>query len=247
MSECRPTVALQRAKHRISIDPDETATISGLTIIDIVEPFVRHTSISFELEGLLAKKRITQQQTPPRPHETDMKNTQPHRTSQRSTSVLAGGLLIIAALVLTASGCKKAAPPVMPPPVVQIMEVANSRVPRSTTFIGQLDSPQNVEVRARVEAFVEKILFTDGSEVRAGDLLFELDKKPFEEKLSAAKAALAEANAALSKSKLDVSRLTPLAAHKAVPQRELDAALTGLQVNEANVASAEARLKIGGI
>lgn len=173
-----------------------------------------------------------------------MKKTHAHPASPRIASSLTGASLMTAGLlVLTASGCRKAAPPVMPPPVVQVMEVAKSKVPRSTTFIGQLDSPQNVEVRARVEAFVEKILFTDGSEVRAGDLLFELDKKPFEEKLAAAKAAMAEANAALSKSKLDVSRLTPLAAQKAVPQKDLDTAQTGLEVNEANLASAEARLK----
>jgi membrane fusion protein (multidrug efflux system) len=171
-------------------------------------------------------------------------NTHAHGALHRIASSLTGALLMAPALlVLTASGCRKAGPPVMSPPVVQVMEVAKSKVPRSTTFIGQLDSPQNVELRARVEAFVEKILFTDGSEVRAGDPLFELDKTPFEEKLAAAKAALAEANAALSKSKLDVSRLTPLAAQKAVPQKELDTAQTGLEVNEANVGSAEARLK----
>ena len=92
-------------------------------------------------------------------------------------------------LVLTASGCKKAAPPAVPPPVVQVMEVAKKKVARSTTFIGKLDSPQNVEVRARVEAFVEKVLFQEGTEVKAGDPLFELNKQPYEERLAAAKGA----------------------------------------------------------
>ncbi|MFN0127248.1 MAG: efflux RND transporter periplasmic adaptor subunit [Verrucomicrobiales bacterium] len=123
------------------------------------------------------------------------------------------------------------------------MTVAKVDVARSTTFIGQLDSPENVDVRARVESFLDKMLFTEGLEVKAGDPLFELVKQPYEEKLAAAKAALAEANAALAKSKLDVSRLRPLAQQNAVPQRELDAALTALEVNEANVAAAEARVK----
>ena len=116
-------------------------------------------------------------------------------------------------------------------------------VARSTTFIGQLDSPQNVEVRARVESFVEKILFEEGTEVQAGAPLFELDKKPYEERLAAAKGGLAQAKAALSKSTIEVPRLTALAAQKAVPQKDLDTAVATKEANEANVASAEARVK----
>ena len=123
------------------------------------------------------------------------------------------------------------------------MEVAKSKVPRSTTFIGQLDSPQNVEVRARVEAFLDKILFVEGSEVKEGDPLFELDKKPYEEKLAAAKGVLAEAKAALTRSSLEVPRLTALVAQKAAPQKDLDTAVAAKESNEANVASAEAQVK----
>ncbi len=153
------------------------------------------------------------------------------------------GLLIAAALALTAYGCKKAAPPQPPPPVVEVMEAEKKNFTLSNIFIGQLDSPQNVEVRARVESFLDKILFVEGSEVKAGDPLFELDKRPYEEKLANAKATLAEATAALAKSKLDVKRLTPLVEKKAVAQKDLDDALTGMQMNEANVASAEALVK----
>ena len=94
----------------------------------------------------------------------DMKTRQRHRATERNTSVLTGGVLLATALALAASGCTKAGPSAAPPPpIVQVMEVAKVNVPRSTTFIGQLDSPQNVEVRARVEAFLEKILFVEGS------------------------------------------------------------------------------------
>ena len=151
--------------------------------------------------------------------------------------------MLTTALALTASGCKKAAPPQLPPPVVQVMEVAKTKVPRSTTFIGQLDSPQNVEVRARVEAFLDKILFVEGSEVKEGDPLFELDKKPYEEKLAAAKGVLAEAKAALTRSSLEVPRLTALVAQKAAPQKDLDTAVAAKESNEAKVASAEAQVK----
>lgn len=154
------------------------------------------------------------------------------------------GMVIVIAVSWTLTSCRKAPPAAAPSsPVVQAMEVTMKKVPRSTTFVGQLDSPQNVEVRARVESFLEKILFVEGDEVKAGDPLFELDRKPYEERLAAAKGTLAEARAALAKSKLDVARLTPLAAQNAVPQRELDNAVTATQVNEANLTSAEARVK----
>jgi len=78
--------------------------------------------------------------------------------------------------------------------VVLIAEVTASNVPVVIEYIGQLDSPQNVEVRARVEAFVEKILFTEGATVNQGDPLYLLDTKPFLERLEAAKGGLALEN-----------------------------------------------------
>jgi RND family efflux transporter MFP subunit len=151
--------------------------------------------------------------------------------------------LLATAVALTGTACKKAAPPPPPPPVVQVMEVTGTNVPLSTEFIGQLDSPTNVEVRARVEAFVQEIPFTEGLEVKKGDLLFLLDKKPFEEKLAAANGMLAESRAALKKYEADVARLTPLAKVKAVPQQDLDNALASVDVGKANVLSALARVE----
>lgn len=153
-----------------------------------------------------------------------------------------GVAVVLAMAVIPA--CKKVEPPPpMPPPLVQVREVTKSKIERTATFIGKLDSPQNVQVRARVESFLEKILFVEGEEVKAGAPLFELDKKPYEEKLAAAKGVLAEAQAALAKSNIDVPRLTTLVSQNAAPQRELDAAVTSKQMNEANVASALAKVK----
>src|SRR5215510_10857495 len=106
--------------------------------------------------------------------------------------------VFVAALLLTATtSCKKEAPPPPPPPVVEVMEIGATNAPAGAEIIGQLDSPQNVEIRARVEAFVDKMLFTEGTEVTNGAPLFLLDKKPFEERLAAADGSLAEAKAAL--------------------------------------------------
>lgn len=123
------------------------------------------------------------------------------------------------------------------------MEIVTSEVPLSATLIGQLDSPQNVEIRARVEGFVDKTPFTEGSEVKEGDLLFELDKKPYLEKLAAAQGSLNEAKAALNKYEKDVNRLRPLAEKRAIPQQDLDNALASVDVGKAGVSTAQAQLQ----
>ena len=151
--------------------------------------------------------------------------------------------LLAALLMLAAAGCEKHAAQPLPPPVVEVMELSKQDVGRTTTFVGQLDSPQNVELRARVESFLDKILFEEGSIVQEGAPLFDLDKKPYLEKLAIAQGTLAQAKAALGKSKLDVQQLTPLAAAKAVAQKELDSARAANEANEAAVASGEASVK----
>jgi membrane fusion protein (multidrug efflux system) len=150
---------------------------------------------------------------------------------------------LAAVLALAVCGCKKAGPAALPPPVVQVIEVTATNAPMSTEIIGQLDSPQNVEIRARVEAFVEKMLFTEGTEVKEGAPLFLLDKKPFEERLAGANGMLAEAKAQLNKYEKDVARLKPLAEKKAVPQQDLDNALASVDVGKASVLSAKARME----
>lgn len=152
-------------------------------------------------------------------------------------------LVLAAAAVFAVCGCKKAAPTQMPPPIVEVVAVAPTNVPFAVEFIGQLDSPQNVEVRARVEAFVETNLFVEGTEVKAGDPLFKLDDKPFKERLAAAKGMLGEAEAALKKDEADVARLAPLAAKKAIPQQDLDNAVASVEVGKASVVSAQARVE----
>ncbi len=155
------------------------------------------------------------------------------------------GLLTLcasAAAVGTTSCEKKQPPPPPPPPVVQVLKVEAVGVPLSAEFIGQLDSPQNVEVRARVEAFVDKVFFTEGTEIKEGAPLFALDKKPFEQRLAAAQGLLAEAKAALNKYEKDVARLKPLAEKRAIPQQDLDNAVASVAVGQGNVQSAEAQV-----
>src|SRR5881394_2051538 len=140
-------------------------------------------------------------------HMKDTDNRPPRRRFASTSTLLA---LLTGAAVLSLTGCQKAAPLSLPPPMVEVAEMTPTNAPASTEIIGQLDSPQNVDVRARVEAFVDKMLFTEGTEVKEGDPLFKLDDKPFQERLAGAKGQLGEAKAALAKYEKDVARLTPL-------------------------------------
>lgn len=148
---------------------------------------------------------------------------------------------IIACLAL--AGCDSPEAQAPPPPFVVVMAVAASDVPASAGMIGHLDSPQNVEIRARVEGFVDKMSFKEGTQVQEGDVLFELDRKPYLEKLAAAQGSLAESIAALNKYEKDVARLRPLAERRAIPMQDLDNALASVEVGEAGVASAKAKVE----
>ncbi len=140
-------------------------------------------------------------------------------------------------------GCEKAEPVSPPPPIVEVMEIVTSDTPLSTTLIGQLDSPQNVEIRARVEGFVDEVPFTEGVEIMSGDLLFKLDRKPYLEKLAAAEGELAEAEAALHKYQKDVERIEPLVQKRAIPKQDLDNAKAAVDVGEAGVITARAKVQ----
>lgn len=161
------------------------------------------------------------------------------RGKLRSAAVVGLGL----GMMLSGVSCAKKVAAKIPPPVVQIAEVTATNAPMATEIIGQLDSPQNVEVRARVEAFVDKVMFEEGTNIKEGDVLFLLDKKPSEERLAAANGMLAEAKAALNKYEKDVARLKPLAAKRAIPQQDLDNAEASVEVGKASVLSAQARVE----
>lgn len=142
-----------------------------------------------------------------------------------------------------AGGCKKEAAPPPPPPGVVVLPIVPTNVPMGAEIIGQLDSPQNVEIRARVEAFVKEMPFIEGTNVQTGQLLFVLDDAPYREALAFAQGSLAEAEAALKKYQADVARLRPLAEKRAVPQQDLDNAVAAVDVGAASVLSAKARVQ----
>ena len=154
--------------------------------------------------------------------------------------LITGGTLL--SLFFGSVACKKPEAVSAPPPSVKTMVVKPTNAPMATEIIGQLDSPENVQIRARVEGFVEEVVFTEGTNVTAGQTLILLDKKPFLERVAAANGALGEAKAALNKYEKDVARLKPLAEKRAIPQQDLENAEASVDVGKAAVITAEARV-----
>jgi membrane fusion protein, multidrug efflux system len=172
-----------------------------------------------------------------------MKDKRNHAMNLPAAGAFIALALLASPAALVFSGCAKQAQAPLPPPIVQVAAITTTNVPVTSEIIGQLDSPQNVEIRARVEAFVDKLLFIEGTEIKEGQQLFKLDDQPYQQRMAAAKGSLAEARAALNKYDKDVARLTPLAAKHAVPQQDLDNAQASVDVGKANVLSAEARVQ----
>jgi RND family efflux transporter MFP subunit len=141
-------------------------------------------------------------------------------------------------------GCHKPpAAPQMPPPAVKVAVPLQRDVPVVVESIAQTEAVANVEVRARVEATVEKIVFVEGAEVKAGELLFVLDKEPIEQRLAGAKGNLGQLQASLGRAVQDVERLRPLAEKSAVPQKDLDTALAIQRQAEAALETGQAQVK----
>ena len=149
---------------------------------------------------------------------------------------------LLLAAVLVPACREKEAPPAPPPPAVIVSRPLKADVPVIAEFIGLTEAVASVEVRARVEATIEKIHFTEGTMVKAGDLLFDLDRRPIEQRVAAAKGRVGQLEASLAKANLDVERLEPLAKVGAVPRKDLDTALTAQQAALSALESGKASL-----
>jgi membrane fusion protein (multidrug efflux system) len=145
----------------------------------------------------------------------------------------------IAACALT-TACQKPAAVAPPPPEVYVATVVQRDVPVYLDLVGQTQGFQDIDIRARVEGFLDSVNFREGSFVRQGDLLYQIDRKPFEAALAAARADLATAQARLAKANNDVKRYTPLVAKQAVSQQELDDARAAQDASRSQVDAAQA-------
>jgi membrane fusion protein (multidrug efflux system) len=153
-------------------------------------------------------------------------------------------LFLCGVLLVTASACSKEAPPAAPPPLeVQVTEPVQRDVPVSMELVGQAVGLQDVEIRARVEGFLQTVAFTEGTLVTKGQRLYQIDPQDLQAAVANAKGQLATAQARLEKAKNDVNRYTPLVAQQAVSQQELDNALAARDAATAQVAAQQAALE----
>jgi membrane fusion protein (multidrug efflux system) len=150
----------------------------------------------------------------------------------------------VATLLIGLGGaCDKPAPPPPGPLEVYVAPVTQKDVPVYLELVGQTSGFQDVEIRARVEGFLENVSFKEGSFVKKGELLYSIDRKPLEAELASAKADQQTAEADLSKANNDVNRYTPLVAKQAVSREELDNALARQAAAISKVEAAKAAVQ----
>jgi membrane fusion protein (multidrug efflux system) len=124
-----------------------------------------------------------------------------------------------------------------PPPDVEVTDVVQKDVPIYGEWIAILDGYVNAQIQPQVTGYLMKQNYVEGTVVRRGDVLFEIDPRPFEAAVAQAKGQMAEAQAQLGKTTLDVQRDTPLAAQSAIPKAQLD---NDIQANESAKAVVDA-------
>jgi len=153
-----------------------------------------------------------------------------------------------ALLALVASsmspGCQSPNAASQPPPVeVEVVSVVQQDVPIYGEWVTTLDGYVNAQIQPQVNGYLIKQSYKEGSFVRKGQVLFEIDPRPFQAVLDQAKAQLAQAEAQLGKTKLDVDRDTPLAKERAIAQSQLDNDIQANLAAKAAVKSAEAQVE----
>ena len=156
----------------------------------------------------------------------------------------------LAVSCLVAVGCGKEEAPPPPPPEVEVVAVEQKDVPIFREWVGTLAGEVNASVSAQVTGNLIKRAYQEGSLVKAGQVLFQIDPAPFQAALAKAQAQVAEAEAHKGKTALDVARYTPLAATHAISQQELDDAVqadkaAAAQVESSKAAVQEAEINLG--
>jgi RND family efflux transporter MFP subunit len=156
----------------------------------------------------------------------------------------ANPILIAALLCLLGSGCNRGqATTARPIPEVEVATVEQRDVPVFGEWVATLDGYVNAQIRPQVSGYIIEQNYTEGSLVRKGQALFEIDPRPFAAALDRAKGDLAQAQAQLGKSTLDVERDTPLAEARAIAKSQLDNEVQAKLGAEASVESAKAAVE----
>jgi len=159
---------------------------------------------------------------------------------RRSISIFA-----LATIVLASAGCSQKAVSAAPgrAPDVQVVKVTQRDVRISSEWVATLDGYVNAQIQPQVTGYLIKQDYHEGSYVNKGDVLFEIDPRPFQAILDQAKAQLAQAQAQLGNASLNVKRDIPEAAEKAIPQSQLDTDRQAELAAKASVAAGQAAVE----
>ena len=142
------------------------------------------------------------------------------------------------------AGCKKKdVSQALPPAQVSVIKIAPQDTPIVVEFVAQTQSSHQVEIRARVNGFLDERTYVEGTLVHAGDLMFKMDPKPFQAQLEAAQGELAQQQARLRTAQANLARVKPLVEQDALSQKDLDDATGQEQTAAAAVESAKANVE----
>ena len=158
------------------------------------------------------------------------------------TARLALFLLPVTVVFAVSCNSPKAAPPI-PGPEVEVATVIQKDVPLYSEWVTTLDGYVNAQIQSQVTGYVIRQNYKEGSFVRQGRILFQIDPRPFEALVDQANAQLAQAEAQVGKTQMDVDRDTPLAKERAIAQSQLDNDIQANRAAQAAVKAAEAQVR----
>jgi RND family efflux transporter MFP subunit len=156
---------------------------------------------------------------------------------------------VIACVLLLIGGCGKSGGSAQsaPPPQVSVAQVLEQRVKDWDEFTGRLQAVETVEIRPRVSGYIDKVAFTEGSQVKRGDLLFVIDPRPYQAEYDRAAADVKRYKTALELARIELVRVQRLKDSGAVSEEELDERKSTVAQAEANVGGAAAALEAASL
>src|SRR6185436_5167748 len=150
-------------------------------------------------------------------------------------------ILLAPALFGCGEGAPKQAAPA--PPAVTVAKPTKQQVTDYDEYVGRFIAVDSVEIRARVSGYLQKVAFKDGQIVKQGDLLFTIDRRPFETALAQVRATLAQARANLAYAESDLTRASQLVRDRTITEQVFEQRTQAKRVAEASVAAQEASLR----
>jgi multidrug efflux system membrane fusion protein len=162
---------------------------------------------------------------------------------------IARSALTSAATIIGVLGCGQAQPPAPPPPSVTVASVEERPITELDELSGRLEAVDAVEIRPRVSGYIQKVVFIEGTEVKKGDILFQIDPRPYQAELARSEGELAQARSGAALAARNLERARPLAVAEAISREDFDnrsgaAERSAAAVRTAQAALATARLNL---